>query len=118
VIPAKLVIMEFGVLLHCTSLHDFIFETPSSLKQLDLPGCAFETLYIPDNVEVIRGKIGSLGDQSRILQFGRESQLIAIDLKEYDRSSTVSRTRGLGNQVFVRHFEQILRSFRCKLEAF
>jgi hypothetical protein len=118
VIPAKLEIMEFGVLLHCTSLHDFIFETPSSLKQLDLPGSGFDTLYIPDNVEVVRGNIGSLSGQSRVLQFGPESHLISIDLKKYDRSSPVSKTRGPGNQVFVRHSEQILRTFRCKFEWF
>jgi hypothetical protein len=118
VIPALLQIMDFCALFGCESLRELIFETPSNLKQLDLPPSDFGTLWIPDSVEVVRGSIGSQADRSRVLQIGRESRLREIDLATFESLSFISIVGEPGNQVFVCLSEEVMRRFRYKFESF
>jgi hypothetical protein len=62
------------------------------------------------------GRIGRLGGQGRLLQFGRESRLRKIDLKEYDLFWRMRQSPERGNDAFVGVSEEILRRFRPDLE--
>jgi hypothetical protein len=112
VIPAQLVVVEFGELSICESLRELIFETPSNLKRLELPTSDFGCLCIPDSVKVVYGRIGSIGGQGRILQFGRDSNLNSVN---FHRASADSIVHDPGNMVFIRLSEGLLRRFRRKL---
>jgi hypothetical protein len=118
VIPIQLQIIDLCALLNCESLRELIVETPSNLKQLDLPSSNFGSLCIPDTVEVVRGSIGSLDDQSTLLQFGRESSLNESNLNSFERVSLMSTVGEAGNQVFARLSEDLTRRFRCTFEEF
>jgi hypothetical protein len=112
-----LVIMDFCALSGCESLRELIFETTSNLKQLDLPGSDFGSLCIPDSVEVVCGNIRSLDGRSRALQFGRESSLNVLQLKECQRSYSTRIVDVPGDKVFVRLSEELMRTFRSRFEG-
>jgi hypothetical protein len=115
-IPAQLEAVEIGAWIHCNSLCELRFETPSRLKRLDLPRTRFGAISIPDSVEIVRGNVGGLGNQSRVLHFGPESCLNDIDLMEFRCFPFLSRPDMAGNQLFVRLSEKVLRRFRSKIE--
>jgi hypothetical protein len=115
-IPARLEIMEFGAVRSCPSLTELRFDTPSRLKHLDLPGSDFGLLSIPDCVEVVCGTIGVSDHQSRALQFGRDSSLTELNLRDVTHHSILWTLAEPGNNVFVRLPEELLRKFRCKFE--
>jgi hypothetical protein len=117
-IPSRLEILEFGALSDCESLRELIFEAPSSVKELQLPKCDFGRLSIPDSVEVVYGNIGRLDGQGRALEFGRESSLSSIGLRESYFAGRRYTSKESVNTAFVRLSEKILRRFRCKLEEF
>jgi hypothetical protein len=93
-----------------------IFETPSRLRQLELPRSEFGSLFIPDSVEIIGGSIGTLDGQSRVLHFDRTSSLNSIKLKGFDHFFAVLGDGKAGNTIFLRLSEEILRRFRCMHE--
>jgi hypothetical protein len=117
VLPAQLELLHVGTFSSCISLCQLIFEIPSHLKQLDLPPTEFGSLCIPDSVEVVFGSIGKLGYQSRRLEFGRDSCLREIDLREPTPFWAWGMTAMSGNDVFVRLSEGALRRFRCNFEG-
>jgi hypothetical protein len=116
VVPSRLPSIQSGTLSSCKSLCELVFEAPSCLKWLDLPRSGFSCLCIPDSVVTVYGNIASLDGQRRVLQFGRDSRLRLIDLNEFI-SFSPSWVRELGNQIFIRLSEEILRRFRRRFEA-
>jgi hypothetical protein len=115
VIPAQLEIMTGCIFYGCTSLCELIFEVPSRLKQLDLPPSEFGSLFIPDCVEVVFGGIGKLGGQRRLLQFGRESCLMKLELRH--KLDFFGRDTEAKSDSFVRLSKGVLRRFRCQFEG-
>jgi hypothetical protein len=66
--------------------------------QLDLPRSDFGSLSVPDSVEDVHGNIGSVSGQRRALEFGRESSLISLNLKNFQ----LAFNDCAGNKVFAR----------------
>jgi hypothetical protein len=116
-LPASLEILPRGLFADCWSLSRLIFETPSRLRQLDVPPADFGLLEIPDSVEIVNGEIESLSNHGRFLQFGRQSQVMEIQLNQrLRRSKTACRPQTV-NTIFVCLSEGALRRFRCQFEA-
>jgi hypothetical protein len=106
----------------CDALRHLVFGTPSKLKQLDIPPSDFGVLCIPDSVEVITGYVGEFDFRNRVLQFGRESRLIKIYLIRYVHVPRLRNSRKASAKLsqyatFLHLSEEILRRFRCRLEA-
>jgi hypothetical protein len=82
---------------------------------MDLPPGGFGVVGIPDSVEVITGGVGWCDGRGRVLQFGRESRLGEMDIRQ--PLKTFGLPPVMGNKVFVRVTEGILRRFRGRLEG-
>jgi hypothetical protein len=116
--PARVELVRFGALERCRSLCELTFEIPSAVKELDLPPSGFDSLSIPDSVEVVRGMIERLGGQNRLLRFGRESRLVELDLIQVKTfSGTPGVRKGAGQDAFVCLSEEVLRRFRFQCEG-
>jgi hypothetical protein len=118
VIPPQLEIMACGVFSGCISLSELIFDLPSRLKQIDLPPSAFGSLFIPDSAEIVLGGIGKHVEQNRLLQFGRGSCLMTIELRPRVDLSDCEEDRDTESNAFVRLSEEVLRRFRCQFGCF
>jgi hypothetical protein len=114
-LPAQLEIVACGAFSDCKSLCELIFDLPSRLKQLDLPPSEFGSLCIPDCVEIIFGGIGKQDGQRRLLQFGRASNLIKVELRHL--LDVMNRDRDAESDSFLRLSEEVLRRFRSVFEA-
>jgi hypothetical protein len=114
VLPAQLEIMACGVFRGCINLCKLIFNIPSRLKQLDLPPSEFWSLCIPDSVEIVFGGILKDDGQHRLLQFGRESCLMTLELGHLLDFQDIDRD--VESDSFVRLSEGVLRRFRCQFE--
>jgi hypothetical protein len=51
-ISMQLEILAYNVTCDCQSLRELFFEIPSRIKRLELPPSAFESLSVPDSVEI------------------------------------------------------------------
>jgi hypothetical protein len=114
VVPPQLEIMGCGVFRDCTSLCELIFDLPSCLKQLDLPPGKFGCFCIPDCVEIVFGGVLKQKGQQRLLQFGRESSLMRLELGQ--QLAFLDRETSAESDSFVRLPEEVLRRFRCQFE--
>jgi hypothetical protein len=112
VIPGYLQLIGCRLFQSWTSLSELIFEILSHLRQLYLPPDYLGSLSIPDSVEVVYSGIGKEAGRHRLLQFGRKSCLMTIDMRH------VVDTRGLDSDTqsgaFLVLCEEVLRRFRSK----
>jgi hypothetical protein len=115
VIPAQVEIIGLRAFRGCKSLCELIFDLPSRLEQLDLPPSKFGSLSIPDSVEIVQGGIGKQDGQRRLLQFGRESRLVTIELM-HCVEPLIPRRGYTESDLFVRLSEEVLRRFRSQFE--
>jgi hypothetical protein len=115
IIPAHLELVHLEAFGGCTSLCELVFEVPSHVKELALPPSEFGSLSIPDSVERILGRIAKIGRQNRVLHFGRDSRLRAIDfalIPQWPLETLIEADA----DVFLRLPEMLLRGFRCQFE--
>jgi hypothetical protein len=114
-LPARLEIVACIAFSDCKSLCELIFDLPSHLKQLDLPPSDFGSLCIPDCVEILFGGIGKQAGQRRLLEFGRASNLIKVELRR--PVNRWVRNADTKSDSFLRLSEGVLRRFRCQFEG-
>jgi hypothetical protein len=117
-LPARLETIACGAFRNCGAVCELIFEIPSRLKELDLPPGEFGSLCIPDSVEVVYGGIGKIEGQRRLLQFGRESRVMQIELRGPVDIWAVCPYEQVESNAFVDLSKEVLRRFRCPLENF
>jgi hypothetical protein len=118
VVPGQLEILGLSVFVDCKSLSQLRFEIPSRLRQLHLPIHEFDSLLIPDSVEVLSGGLRKCENCTRLLQLGRESRLMAIRFTYLGRGGKWRLVQREAIAVFVCYSEGSLRRFRCILEGF
>jgi hypothetical protein len=87
------------------------------MRELGLPPSDFGSVSIPDSIEVITGIIERLAGQPRLLRFGGESHLRECDLRQTGPAFIMTGIpKRPGNDVFVCHFEEVVRRFRFKFK--
>jgi hypothetical protein len=137
-VPAELEVFESVLLRHCWALPRLAFQLPSRLKRLELGRGGFESVAIPDSVEVLMAFPLSRPGKECQFEFGAESHLTEMDLRAHKRwpqrdvwfarrdddSPSADRDYYWNDWIaithptaFVRLHEATLRRFRCAFEG-